>query len=67
VNLAARMEKLTAPLKRTIVASANFAQYAPDDWQDIGEFAVAGFARAQPVFGLKDEAADAAVSGSTAS
>jgi adenylate cyclase len=67
VNLAARMEKLTAPLKRTIVASANFAQYAPDDWQDIGEFAVAGFARAQRVFGLKDEAAaDAAVSDSTA-
>jgi adenylate cyclase len=56
VNLAARMEKLTAPLKRTIVASANFAQYAPDDWQDVGEFAVAGFARAQRVFGLKDEA-----------
>jgi adenylate cyclase len=68
VNLAARMEKLTAPLKRTIVASANFAQYAPDDWQDIGEFAVAGFARAQRVFGLKDEAAaDASVSDSTAS
>ena len=60
VNLAARMEKLTAPLKRTIVASANFAQYAPDDWQDIGEFAVAGFARAQRVFGLKDEAQAAA-------
>jgi adenylate cyclase len=56
VNLAARMEKLTAPLKRTIVASANFAQYAPDDWHDIGEFAVAGFARAPRVFGLKDEA-----------
>jgi adenylate cyclase len=56
VNLAARMEKLTAPLKRTIVASANFAQYAPNDWQDIGEFAVAGFARAQRVFGLRDEA-----------
>ena len=56
VNLAARMEKLTAPLKRTIVASANFAQYAPDDWHDIGEFAVAGFARAQRVFGLRDEA-----------
>jgi adenylate cyclase len=68
VNLAARMEKLTAPLKRTIVASANFAQYAPDDWQDIGEFAVAGFARAQRVFGLKDEAAaDVGVSDSTAS
>jgi len=60
VNLAARMEKLTAPLKRTIVASANFAQYAPDDWQDIGEFAVAGFARAQRVFGLTDEARAAA-------
>jgi adenylate cyclase len=62
VNLAARMEKLTAPLKRTIVASANFAQSAPGDWQDIGEFAVAGFARAQRVFGLKDEAGIADVS-----
>jgi len=55
VNLAARLEKLTAPLKRAIVASANFAQYAPEDWHDIGEFAVAGFARAQRVFGLRDE------------
>jgi len=61
VNLAARMEKLTAPLKRTIVASANFAQYAPNDWHDIGEFAVAGFARAQRVFGLQDEAEAAAI------
>jgi adenylate cyclase len=57
VNLAARMEKLTGGLGRAIVASPEFAQHAPDDWQDIGEFSVAGISRAQRVFGLRDEAA----------
>lgn len=56
VNLAARLEKLTAGLGRTVLASAEFANHASDDWMDIGEFFVAGFARPQRVFGLRDEA-----------
>jgi class 3 adenylate cyclase len=43
VNLAARLERLAGRLERTILAS--------------GEFTLAGFAAAQMVFGLSDEAA----------
>jgi adenylate cyclase len=56
VNLAARLEKLAGKLGRTIVASPDFAKHLPDDWQEIGEFTVAGFAKVQRVLGLKDEA-----------
>ena len=56
VNLAARLEKLTSGLGRTILASPEFAQHSPDAWDDIGEVSVAGLARAQRVFGLRDEA-----------
>ena len=55
VNLAARMEKLAGSLGRTILASAEFASHASQDWDDIGEYSVAGFARPQRVFGLRDE------------
>ena len=55
VNLAARMERLAGSLGRTILASAEFASHASEDWADIGEQAVAGFARPQRVFGLRDE------------
>ena len=55
VNLAARMERLNGGLGRTMLASPEFASHARDDWMDIGEFAVAGFARPQRVFGLRDE------------
>jgi adenylate cyclase len=55
VNLAARMERLAGGLGRTILASADFASHAREDWIDIGEYSVAGFARPQRVFGLRDE------------
>jgi adenylate cyclase len=55
VNLAARMEKLAGGLGRSILASTEFADHARGDWTDIGEYAVAGFARPQRVFGLRDE------------
>jgi adenylate cyclase len=57
VNLAARMEKLAGNLGRSILASTEFADHARGDWADIGEYAVAGFARPQRVFGLRDESA----------
>jgi len=54
VNLAARLEKLAAGLGRTIVLSAEFAQYySPADLEPLGEFAVAGFAAPQKAFGLR--------------
>jgi adenylate cyclase len=52
VNLAARLEKLAASLGRTIILSAEFAQYSRVDLEPLGEFAVAGFAAAQRTFGL---------------
>jgi adenylate cyclase len=55
VNLAARLEKLTAKLGRTIIASAEFAAHVPEQFCSIGEFSVAGFAAHQSVFGLMEE------------
>ncbi len=53
VNLAARLEKVAAGLARTIILSAEFAQYYfPSDLEPLGEFAVAGFAAPQRAFGL---------------
>ena len=55
VNLAARLEKLTAKLGRTIIASAAFADEVPEQFCTVGEFSVAGFAAHQTVFGLSEE------------
>ncbi|MGY3454115.1 adenylate/guanylate cyclase domain-containing protein [Bradyrhizobium sp. USDA 4353] len=59
VNLAARLEKIAAKLKRTVVASEAFAGAfaAPKTelWSDLGEFPIAGFSTEQRVFGLRDE------------
>jgi adenylate cyclase len=55
VNLAARLEKIASKLHRTVVASAAFAGACHNDWTDLGEFPIAGFSRAQRVFGLRDE------------
>src|ERR1700761_5522008 len=59
VNLAARLEKMASRLHRTVVASAAFAQACPGRWQELGEFPIAGFSRAERVFGLSDETAGA--------
>jgi adenylate cyclase len=58
VNLAARLEKLTSRLHRTVVASEAFAGSCGADFVDLGEFPIAGFAAAQRVFGLRDEMAN---------
>jgi adenylate cyclase len=55
VNLAARLEKIAGRLHRTVVASAAFAGAHADGWTDLGEFPIAGFSKAQRVFGLADE------------
>ena len=55
VNLAARLEKIASQTKRTIVASEGFAGICRGGWSDLGEFPVAGFAKAARVYGLTDE------------
>jgi adenylate cyclase len=62
VNLAARLEKIAARLHRTVVASSAFAGACHNDWTDLGEFPIAGFSRAQRVFGLRDEVSHDAAS-----
>ena len=57
VNLAARLEKIAGRLHRTVVASAAFAHARADAWSDLGEFPIAGFSKAERVYGLADEAA----------
>ena len=55
VNLAARLEKIAGKLHRTIVASAGFAEICGGGWSDLGEFPIAGFSKAERVYGLADE------------
>ena len=56
VNLAARLEKIAGRLNRTIVASEGFAGICAGGWAELGEFPIAGFTRAERVYGLADEA-----------
>jgi len=55
VNLAARLEKIAGRLGRTIVASEGFAGICAGGWADLGEFPIAGFSKAERVYGLADE------------
>jgi adenylate cyclase len=55
VNLAARIEKITGKVGRTILASADFAQYQQSEWEPVGEYSMAGFASKHRVLGLRDE------------
>jgi adenylate cyclase len=55
VNLAARLEKIAGKLSRTIVASEGFAGICAGGWSELGEFPIAGFAKAERVYGLMDE------------
>jgi adenylate cyclase len=55
VNLAARLEKIAGRLHRTIVASEEFAGTCAGGWTDLGEFPIAGFSKAERVYGLQDE------------
>jgi adenylate cyclase len=55
VNLAARLEKIAGKLHRTVVASGTFVDATTADWSDLGEFPIAGFAKAERVYGLADE------------
>ena len=56
VNLAARIEKLSSELGRTIMASDEFARHCSTQFMPVGEFELRGFSFARPVFGLAEEA-----------
>jgi adenylate cyclase len=56
VNLAARLEKIAGRLGRTVVASEGFAGICRGGWSELGEFPIAGFSKAERVYGLVDEA-----------
>ena len=53
VNMTARLEKLSAELRREVVASEDFARYAPQAFTYLGEFPLKGFDAPQPVYGLR--------------
>ena len=55
VNLAARIEKLTSELGRTILASDEFAGHCSSHLVPAGEFELRGFDVARAVFGLAEE------------
>ena len=55
LDYAARLEKLTGRLHRTIVASEGFAGICAGGWTELGEFPIAGFSKAERVYGLMDE------------
>ena len=56
VNLAARIEKLTGELGRTVLASGAFADHCEGEFAPVGTFVLRGFGTARTIFGLKDEA-----------
>jgi len=56
VNLAARVEKLTGKLGRTVLVSEDFQRFCRTELVSMGEHALAGFAAPQIVYGLADEA-----------
>ena len=49
------LEKIAGRLGRTVVASERFAGICDGGWSDLGEFPIAGFAKAARVYGLFDE------------
>jgi adenylate cyclase len=56
VNLAARIEELTAATGRPILASSEFARHCTERLVPLGTFALRGFGAPQTVFGLADDA-----------
>ncbi len=56
VNLAARIEKLSSELGRTILASDEFARHCSTQFAPLGDFELRGFGVSRPVFGLAEEA-----------
>ena len=56
VNLAARLEKLTARLGCSVTVSSDFAAHCARPLTRLGEFELPGVSAAQTVYGLPDDA-----------
>jgi adenylate cyclase len=52
INMAARLEKLSAEARRPVVASQAFASHVPGDFIHLGDFTLKGFEGRHPVYGL---------------
>ncbi len=57
VNLAARIEELSAHLGRAILTSSDFAQHCGSDLIPLGDFALPGLQTPQSIFGCRHELA----------
>jgi adenylate cyclase len=55
VNLAARLEKLTGKLGRSVAVSSDFAALCARPLTRLGEFELPGFSSVQTVYGLPDD------------
>jgi adenylate cyclase len=55
VNLAARLEKLTAIINHCIVATSEVASHEPEAFLPLGEFSLRGIDRPQAVFALRHD------------
>jgi len=55
VNMAARIEGLTAEVGRVILASSEFAKHCARELVPVGKFSLRGFGAVQAVFGLADD------------
>jgi len=55
INLAARLEKVSAELGRSVVVSADYARYCQGRLAPLGDFALKGFAQKVTAFSLPDE------------
>ena len=60
VNLAARIEKLTSKLRRTVLTSSDFAGHCGSRLARVGQFLLPGATGEQSVFGLVEETPAAA-------
>ena len=56
INLAARLEKLTGKLGRSVAVSSDFATACARPLTRLGEFELPGFSSVQTVYGLPDDA-----------
>ncbi len=66
VNLAARLEKLSAAVGRSVVASGAVARHSLEAFDFLGEHELPGFVRTAEVYGLKDDPMESASSGQSA-
>jgi adenylate cyclase len=61
INLAARLEKVSAELGRSVVVSADYARHCQGRLVPLGDFVLKGFAQRTTAFSLPEEQAEEAI------